>query len=346
MKKCTATINLLAIKNNYLFAKNLAPHSKTIAIIKANAYGHGMLKVAKILLEADGFGVARIDEALCLRKCSNNRIIILGGIFNDKELKQVIKYNFEIVVHNMLQLNLIKNFSSKLTIWLKFDSGMGRLGFDKGSLNNALKILEKNPNITIIIMSHLAVSDEIDNNFTNIQIANFNKIQSNYPKSLANSAAILHFKKTNFDYNRPGIMLYGISPIKKYQKFLQPSMTLSAPIISIKKLKKGDSVGYGRKFICDKNMKVGIVAVGYADGYPRLTNKSAKVWLNGKTTITIGAISMDSLAIDLSEVEAQIGDNVELFGENISLNSLAKIAKTISYDILTKITNRVELRYN
>ncbi len=348
MQKCTATINLDAIYNNYLYAKFLAKKNKIIAVIKANAYGHGLVYVANKLAKiADGFAVANIDEAMQLRNIGiNNKIIILNGIFTAAELIISIKNNFNVVVHNNIQLQLLANINNKLTIWLKFNSGMNRLGFNAHQFKNALTQLQSNKNIKIILMSHLACADDINSDFTKQQIIKFNHLTttSKLAKSLANSAGILHWESSCFDYNRIGIMLFGISPIAMYSKKLQMSMTLSAPIIAIQTIKSGDSVGYNRKFISKKNMTIAIVAIGYGDGYPRIS-KPTPVYLNNKHTNTLGVVSMDSLIIDITNIATKIGDIVELFGANIDINQLAQTANTISYELICRITHRVKKKY-
>jgi len=355
-RKCTASINLNAIKKNYLYAKSLAPNSKAIAIIKADAYGHGAIKVAKELSEvADAYGVACIDEAIELLSSGIDRtpIILLEGIFEKSELVLVAKHGLIVTVCNSKQLQWLIDADLKqpIDVFVKYDSGMGRLGFQEGSFIQAINLLEESKNVgEIILMTHFSSADEPESTLTTKQIRNFNNTlyAEKYLGSLANSAAILHWSESHRDYVRPGIMLYGSSPFSdaKYQKKLIPAMTLSSVLISIKNLKKGQGVGYGARFICPHDMQIGVVAIGYADGYSRHAKDGTPVYINGTRSKVVGRVSMDMTTIDLTGVQnPKIGDRVELFGDNISINEVAKYCNTISYEILSKITKRVYKAY-
>jgi len=355
-RKCTASINLNAIKKNYLYAKSLAPNSKAIAILKADAYGHGAIKVAKELSEvADAYGVACIDEAIELLSSGIDRtpILLLEGIFEKSELILVAKHGLIVTVCNSIQLQWLLDADLKkpIDVFVKYDSGMGRLGFQEESFIQAINLLEESKNVgEIILMTHFSSADEPESTLTTKQIRNFNNTlyAEKYPGSLANSAAILHWGESHRDYVRPGIMLYGSSPFSdaKYQKKLIPAMTLSSVLISIKNLKKGQRVGYGARFICPHDMQIGVVAIGYADGYSRHANDGTPVYINGTRSKVVGRVSMDMTTIDLTGVQnPKIGDRVELFGDNISINEVAKYCNTISYEILSKITKRVYKAY-
>jgi len=355
-RKCTASINLNAIKKNYLYAKSLAPNSKAIAILKADAYGHGAIKVAKELSEvADAYGVACIDEAIELLSSGIDRtpILLLEGIFEKSELILVAKHGLIVTVCNSIQLQWLLDADLKkpIDVFVKYDSGMGRLGFQEESFIQAINLLEESKNVgEIILMTHFSSADEPESTLTKKQIRNFDNTlyAEKYPGSLANSAAILHWGESHRDYVRPGIMLYGSSPMSdaKYQKKLIPAMTLSSVLISIKNLKKGQGVGYGARFICPHDMQIGVVAIGYADGYSRHAKDGTPVYINGTRSKVVGRVSMDMTTIDLTGVQnPKIGDRVELFGDNISINEVAKYCNTISYEILSKITKRVYKAY-
>ena len=355
-RKCTASINLSAIKENYLYAKSLAPSSKAIAIIKADAYGHGAIKVAKELNEvADAYGVACIEEAIELINSGIDKtpILLLEGVFEKSELDFVEKHSLIVTVCNSIQLQwlLDADLNEPIDVFVKYDSGMGRLGFQDDSFIQAINLLEKSNNIgEITLMTHFSSADDLGSTLTTKQISNFDNTlyAKKYPVSLANSAAILKWSDSHRDYVRPGIMLYGSSPFPeiKYQKNLIPAMTLSSVLISIKNLKKGQGIGYGSRFICPYDMQIGVVAIGYADGYPRSAIDGTPVFINGVKSKIAGRVSMDMITIDLTGIpNPEIGDCVELFGENISVDEVAKYCNTISYEILSKITRRVYKTY-
>ena len=355
-RKCTASINLSAIKENYLYAKSLAPSSKAIAIIKADAYGHGAIEVAKELNEvADAYGVACIEEAIELINSGidNTPILLLEGVFEKSELILAEKHSLIVTVCNLIQLQwlLDADLNRPIDVFVKYDSGMGRLGFQDDSFIQAINLLEKSNNIgEITLMTHFSSADDLSSTLTTKQISNFDNTlyAKKYPVSLANSAAILKWSDSHRDYVRPGIMLYGSSPFPeiKYQKNLIPAMTLSSVLISIKNLKKGQGIGYGSRFICPYDMQIGVVAIGYADGYPRSAIDGTPVFINGVKSKIAGRVSMDMITIDLTGIpNPEIGDCVELFGENISVDEVAKYCNTISYEIFTKITKRVYRSY-
>ena len=355
-RKCAASINLSAIKENYLYAKSLAPSSKAIAIIKADAYGHGAIEVAKKLDEvADAYGVSCIEEALELLNSGIDKtpILLLEGVFEESELVLVAKHSLIVTVCNSIQLQwlLDADLNKPIDVFVKYDSGMGRLGFQDDSFIQAINLLEESKNIReITLMTHFSSADDLGSSLTTKQIRNFDNTlyAEKYPGSLANSAAILKWSESHRDYVRPGIMLYGSSPFSdaKYQKNLIPAMTLSSDLISIKNLKKGQEIGYGARFICPHDMQIGVVAIGYADGYSRHAKDGTPVYINDTRTRVVGRVSMDMITIDITDVpHPEIGDRVELFGENVSVDEVAEYCNTISYEIFTKITRRVYKAY-
>ena len=355
-RKCTASINLSAIKENYLYAKSLAPNSKAIAIIKADAYGHGAIKVANELNEvADAYGVACIEEAIELINSGidNTPILLLEGVFEKSELILAEKYSLIVTVCNLIQLQwlLDADLNEPFNVFVKYDSGMGRLGFQDDSFIQAINLLEKSNNIgEITLMTHFSSADDLGSTLTTKQISNFDNTLNTekYPCSLANSAAILKWSESHREYIRPGIMLYGSSPFldKIPPNKLTPVMTLSSILISIKSFKAGQSIGYGSRYTCKQDMQIGVVAIGYADGYPRSAIDGTPVFINGVKSKISGRVSMDMITIDLTGIpNPQIGDRVELFGENVSVDEVAKYCNTISYEIFTKITRRVYKAY-
>ena len=355
-RKCTAIINLNAIKKNYLYAKSLSPQSKVIAVVKANAYGHGAIAVARHLEDdADLYGVASTEEAIALRESGIGKtpILLMEGIFEESELKLIEKYNLITTICSQPQLEWLLSFDFKkpVDIFVKYDSGMGRLGFQDEEFISAVKLLEKSKKINnMTMMTHFSNADNLESTSTSKQIKKFENIVNTktHTSSLANSAATMKWGQSHMDYIRPGIMLYGSSPFpdKSNLDKLTPAMSLSSSLISIKSFKAGHSIGYGDRYVCEQDMDIGVVAIGYGDGYPRSAEDGTPVFINGVKTSIAGKVSMDMITIDLTNVpEPKIGDRVELFGDNISVDEVAEHCKTISYEIFTQITQRVYKTY-
>ena len=355
-RNCIALIDLNAIKKNYLYAKSLSPQSNAIAVIKANAYGHGAVKVAHHLKHcADCFGVASSEEALELRKSgvSETPILLLEGVFEESELSLVDKNNFWMVVCTNTQLEWVLNSKPfhQFNVFIKIDTGMGRLGFQGNEAIQAVDALENSQNIkNVTFMTHFSSADNLESNSTKNQNEEFKNIikSKQNDQSLANSAALMAWKNTHSEYTRPGIMLYGSSPFPFNDKFkdLAPAMKLESSLISIKKFKAGTAIGYGGRYICNNETLIGVVAIGYADGYPRSAKDGTPVFINGEIARLAGRVSMDMITIDLKGIiNPKIGDRVELFGRNISVDEVAKYSDTISYEIFSKITSRVYKTY-
>ncbi|MBE28866.1 alanine racemase [bacterium] len=355
-RNCIASIDLNAIKKNYLYAKSLSPQSKAIAIIKANAYGHGAVEVARQLEDcADCYGVACTEEAIELRisGISNTPILLLEGIFEESELKLVDNYNLWMVVCNSSQLKWVLNckLNNKFNVFVKIDSGMGRLGFKENEAIKAISSLKAANSIEkITLMTHFSSADNPDKASTKNQTDTFNRITklNQSDKSLANSAALMSFADAHSEYTRPGIMLYGSSPFPFDNNFknLSTVMTLESSLISVKKFKAGDAIGYGRRYICNEETLIGVVAIGYADGYPRSAKDGTPVYINGAIAKLAGKVSMDMITINLNGINnPKIGDRVELFGTNVSVDEVADYCDTISYEIFSKITSRVYKTY-
>lgn len=350
MRVC-AYIDISALQHNLQQVKKIAPNSSIMAMVKANAYGHGLLCVAEHLSTVDAFGVATIEEAISLRISGIEKpIVIMSGFTNQDELNVMVAKQFTAVVHSAEQLALLRNTSlpSPLTVWLKLDSGMHRLGFLPEEFSAAYAQLSDSPNIKkpIGFFTHLACSDEPDNPHTLEQIAVFQKnIQWPGPRSLACSAALIAWPEARADWIRPGIMLYGVSPFKNRTGSslnLKPVMTLTSRLLAIKQLRKGDSVGYGATWVCPENTRIGIVSIGYGDGYPRQARQGTPVLVNGKRCALIGRVSMDLISVDLSEQpDARMGDKVILWGADLPVEEIASCADTIAYELLCKITARV-----
>lgn len=349
-----ARIDLGAIGHNYRYAKSLAPEARAVAIVKANGYGHGAVAVALSLANsADAFGVACTEEALELRACGiTNPVLLLEGVFEPSELKLVQSHGFIPVIHNQEQLEWIlgARVSRTLDVWLKMDSGMHRIGMAPPTFQAGYARLRNCPHVgTITLMTHFARADELDCPATRQQIDCFNRYAADIqaPRSLANSAAVLVWPTTHAQWIRPGIMLYGANPLGEDHPAglgLRPTMTLESTLISIRDLEAGEPVGYGGRFRCDAPTRVGVVAAGYGDGYPRHARDGTPVAVKGHMTRIIGRVSMDMLTVDLTQVpDPRIGDRVELWGAQVPVNAVAAASDTISYQLFTGISRRIPM---
>lgn len=345
-----STENLL---HNLKTIKLLAPSSKIIAMVKANAYGHGLRSVSMRLDgHADMLGVASIDEAMELRKIGIKTPIMLSeGAFESSELLLASIHGFHVVFCHDLQIEWLEKQDIPVPInaWIKINTGMGRIGFPVDGADTAYQLLHnslktKKP---VRIMSHFACADDKNHSLNQLQISRFKDFikDKNSEYSIANSAAIINFKDSLYDYVRPGIALYGVSPIREIsaEKIgLRPVMTLQSKIISIQNMKKGDYIGYGALYQCECDMLVGVIAFGYGDGYP-ISASGASVMINGVECEVVGRVSMDMITVDLRAVpNAKIGDAVVLVGEGVSLSRLAEHSNSIPWEIMTSIQGRVK----
>ena len=351
-----AIIDTQAFVANYRHAKSLAPGSRALAVIKANAYGHGAIPIARALTgEADAFGVACSEEAMELRESGiDDPILLLEGVFDPDEIALAGRVGLMLVVHSPSQLEWLLGArpGRPLSVWLKIDTGMHRLGFSPDEADQAYRRLSASPNIgEIVMMSHFARADETGNDATTRQLERFHAAVDalGAPVSLANSAATLAWPQSHAQWIRPGIMLYGCSPFdddQPVQTALVPVMRLQSELIAIHNLSAGDSIGYGGRFTCERPTRVGVVAAGYADGYPRHAPDGTPVAVNGRRTRLIGRVSMDMLTVDLSDQpDAAIGDRVQLWGDLVNANEVAKLSETISYELFTGVTRRVHFHY-
>lgn len=350
-RAATVTIDLDAIVHNYRLAKSLAPGQQALAVIKADAYGHGAVTVAKKLQnEADAFAVACIEEAVELRVAGIRKpILLLEGFFSADELNYISDQNLWTAVHNDTQLAAIEqaSISKPIDVWLKLDSGMHRLGFSPDEFVSAYNRMKACPNVAnILMMSHFSSADDVSSPVTKNQLEIFDAVHRicPLPMSIANSAATLLHNSAHRNWQRPGIMLYGSSPFTNRPDIdaqLKPAMTLTSEIIAVHDLKPGDPVGYSGTFVCDQPTRVGTVAMGYADGYPRQAKTGTPVIVNGQRTRIIGRVSMDMMTVDLTGIDAGLGSRVELWGKNLLANEVAPWADTISYTLFTGITRRV-----
>ena len=355
-----AEINLSALKHNLQVAREQT-QSKQIAIVKANAYGHGLVEIARALTDADGFGVATIDEAISLRESGVYKPIVLLQGFNElTDLVLIHAYKLQPAIHNQQQLEIIEQHAKHpLTVWLKIDTGMHRLGFHPDEASDIYKRLnECEPVQTPVhLMTHLACADDKDSAYTQQQLSMFTDtlqqlgdLIEHAQISIANSAGILGWKDSHTQWTRPGIMLYGSSPFANdvaEQQNLKPVMTLKSEVIAINEFKKGDSIGYGQAYVCEKNMTIATVAIGYGDGYPRHAKNGTPVLVNGKRVSLVGRVSMDMITVDISDLKkVKLGDEVILWGQGLPAEEVARDAETISYELFCNVTQRVKFLYS
>lgn len=345
-----ATIHLSALRHNLGVARRHAAHSRILAVIKANGYGHGMLRVARALEAADGFAVLTVQEAVALREAGfAQEILLLEGFFTPDELPLLVQHHISSVVHAQWQLDALPRFPSAMNIplWLKTNSGMNRLGFQPDEFPATLASLRQ-AGAKLTLMTHFARADENDG--IAAQLSRFNVLtqHAELPRSMANSAALLCCPEAHADWVRPGIMLYGASPLPEQnaaQLDLQPAMTLSSELIALRDLKAGDEVGYGGAFKATCDMRIGVVACGYADGYPRHAPSGTPILVNGQRSRVIGRVSMDMLTVDLSYIpDAHIGAPVTLWGQGLPVEEVAAAAGTISYELLCAVAQRVPMQ--
>ncbi|NMP33529.1 alanine racemase [Thalassotalea sp. M1531] len=358
MKTATANIDLNALAHNLSVIKYKAENSKVLAVLKANAYGHGLARIAKALsqykVQADAFGVARIDEALELRSEGVSKpIVLLEGFFSELDLPVLAVNNLQTVVHNREQLNAILDaeLTEPLKIWLKVDTGMHRLGVNAEEFDEFYHALNQSENVhkDIIIMSHFSCADDLTSERTNAQLRVFSSITKSLPneKTLANSAAICAWPESHYDWIRPGLMLYGVSPMQNADRddlAIQPVMNLQSSVIAIRQIKKNEAVGYGAAWVAKEDTTIGVIAIGYGDGYPRHAQNGTPVLLNGRIVPLVGRVSMDMITVDLgNSCQDKIGDIATLWGQGLPVEEVAKHSTTIPYELLCNITRRVHM---
>lgn len=352
------TISLDALRHNVQQIRRIAPNTSILAMVKANAYGHGLVEIAADLNEVDGLGVACLEEGLILRQAGIQKpIVLIEGIYTADELADVIHYGFTLVIHREEQVAWLEAcraaVHSPISVWLKIDTGMHRLGV---APNDAKRMYQRLSECTgvkkpIGLMTHFADADSTDRSSTEYQIALFSKSTHGLegPRSLANSAGILAWHSVHADWVRPGIMLYGVSPFVGmcgHDHHLRPVMSLHSELIAVKQVEKGGRVGYGGIWVCPETMPVGVVGIGYGDGYPRHAKNGTPVLVNGHICPLIGRVSMDMLTVDLrSQPNAKVGDSVILWGESLPVEKVAEHCDTTAYELLTRMTPRVPVNY-
>ncbi len=348
-------LDLDAVRHNLAQVKRYAPSNKIMAVIKANAYGHGITRIAHALAQADGFAVARVDEGVRLRKAGVSQpVTVLQGFVCVDELLLMIEHGLEAVIHTPQQIDILQQQSGKpstLPVWLKMDTGMNRLGFKGGDFNAAYQQLS---NCAIVrqpinLITHFANADDLLDDKTRSQIELFNDAVQDYPgqRSIANSAGIIGWPNIVSDWVRPGLMLYGCSPFagKTGADFgLKPVMSLHSRLIAVKPVAANETVGYSGTWHCPTDTRLGVISIGYGDGYHRQTRSGAPVLVNGQRVPLIGRVSMDMITVDLSsQPNAQPGDPAILWGDGLPVEEIARHADTIPYTLLCGITQRVQI---
>ncbi|WP_455011759.1 alanine racemase [Haemophilus parahaemolyticus] len=373
MKPAIATINSAALRHNIQLIKSFAPNQKLLAMIKANAYGQGLLPAAHILADqVDGFGVARLREALEIQETGyTGKILLVEGFFDREELLKTLSRRFDSVIHCYEQLELLEQVATEwekeqqkgfwkrktkiyfpINVWLKIDTGMHRLGVHPEQVDEFYQRLKKCPLVeSISFVSHFSRADELDCGYTEKQIATFEQATQSYPehaRSISASSGILYWKQAHYEWVRPGIIIHGISPHYEPITHLgfQPVMTLSSSLIAVRTHKAGEPVGYGGTWVSPKDTKLGVIAMGYGDGYPRNAPEGTPVLINGRKVPIVGHVSMDMLTVDLgADSQDKVGDEAIFWGKDLLIEEIAEHIGVISYELITKLTPRVIFEY-
>jgi alanine racemase len=346
-----ATIDTAALQHNLSVVRRHAPRSRVLAVVKANAYGHGLMRAARALSGADGFGLVELDGAVQLRESGySQEIVLLEGYFEPVELPVLARYGIAAVVHCRDQIGMLKVLppNAALDVYVKLNTGMNRLGFEPDALAGALTELKRYSAVRrITLMTHFASADEARGVAWQMQALARTAGALELPRTLANSAAILRYPETHADWVRPGIMLYGCSPFAGETgaaSDLRPVMTLESRVIAVQNLKPGDTVGYGGLFTAERETRIGVVACGYADGYPRHAPTGTPLMVEGAMTRTVGRVSMDMLCADLSAVpQARPGSRVVLWGDGVAVENVSQAAATVGYQLLCALSPRVQI---
>lgn len=354
-RRVWAVIDLGALRHNLRKVRQYAPGTRVMAAIKANAYGHGAVEIARALEDADALAVATLPEALALRAAQVRKpIVLLGGVLDADELQAVAGHDLQLVVHDFRQLERLEcnPRAQGIAVWIKLDTGMHRLGFPVEAVAEASRRLAALPGLRLQgWMTHFASADETENPYTRCQIEAFHQALQGLPgaRSLANSAGIVAWPDAHADWVRPGIMLYGASPLAgrtAAELELRPVMTLRSRVLSIRELPAGEAVGYGGSWVTPERTRIGVLAIGYADGYPRHAPNGTPVLLRGKRVPLAGRVSMDLVTVDLRGCdEAREGDEAVLWGAGLPADEIASAAGTIAYELFCGVNRRVEFEY-
>ncbi|MFC3396615.1 alanine racemase [Brenneria rubrifaciens] len=356
MKTATAVINRRALRHNLQRIRQLAPESRLVAVVKANAYGHGLIEAAQTFHDADCYGVARLSEAMALRAAGIAKpILLLEGFFSSDDLPLLAANQLETAVHSAEQLAALEQASLPRPIraWMKLDTGMHRLGVLPEQAEAFWQRLTACHNVVqpVNIMSHFCRADEQECDMTERQLACFDAFAQGKPgaRSIAASGGILLWPQAHRDQVRPGIILYGVSPLDHLAAAhfdFQPAMTLTSHLIAVREHKAGESVGYGGAWTSKRDTRLGVVAIGYGDGYPRCAPAGTPVWINGREVPLSGRVSMDMITVDLGpDAQDQVGDEVILWGQVLPVEKIAAHTGVSAYELITRLTQRTKLEY-
>ncbi|MES2142713.1 MAG: alanine racemase [Pseudomonadota bacterium] len=349
-------LDLSALRHNVKRIREIAPQSKILAMVKANAYGHGLIPIAHALASSsvEGFGVSCSEEALVLREAGiKQKIVLMEGLFSKTELPLLINYQLDTVIHDHRQLHLLtqQELETPINVWIKINTGMNRLGFSSTDFPEIWQRCQSCSWINVIcVMTHFSSADDsIEETTTLQQIEKFNQVTKDLQveKSLANSAAILAYPDSHADWVRPGLILYGVSPFaidsSVTERNFRPVMNLKSEIITINQLKQDDRVGYSGTWIAPDSIRVGVIAIGYGDGYPHRAKNGTPVLVNEQLVELVGQVSMDMLTVDLrTQPDAKQGDPVTLWGAGLPIEQVAMSTSTFRYELLCGI-NRGQL---
>lgn len=349
-----ARINLMALRSNLSVVRKLCPHSRIMAMVKADAYGHGLLRVSRALGAADGLAVARLQEAMQLRRFGiRQRILLLGTLLDEADLALCSKQHIDVVAHDTRSVYCIAAQArcTPLRVWLKLDSGMHRVGLSPDAFLRADRLLSRHPGVLELIhMTHFSSASSTPSPAMEQQMSCFSRCHEASSKakvSVANSAALIARHEMRADWVRPGIMLYGDNPLgADHHVPLLAVMTLRTHVIAVRDIGVGESVGYNGRWTSARTSRVGTLGIGYGDGYPRHARNGTPVWVNGRLVPLIGQVSMDSLMVDLTDHElVGVGDQAILWGPELPAATVAEHASTISYELFTSLQRRVTREY-
>lgn len=349
-----ALVDTAALRHNLARVRATAAGAQVMAVIKANAYGHGLVPAARALAGTDGFAVARLEEGLALRRAGlANRILLLEGVFSAEQLAIAAQQDFDLMVHSFEQLEMLEGRPGGEVVrtWLKVDTGMNRLGFRVEQFAAAHRRLAGIANVATdpTLVTHLACADDLHDAKTAGQLQAFEAATTGVTgaRSVANSAAVLAWPQARADWVRPGLMLYGVSPFASGTGTglgLRPAMTLQSEVIALRTVKAGETVGYGGSWQATRDTRLAVVAAGYGDGYPRSTPSGTPVLVNGRSAPLVGRVSMDMITVDATDLPAvATGDPVVLWGEAVAVEDVARHAGTIPYELICGVSQRVQL---
>ncbi|HSY07611.1 MAG TPA: alanine racemase [Steroidobacteraceae bacterium] len=347
-----AVIDTDALRSNLRVLRRFAPAARVVAVVKANAYGHGLTQTALALNEADAFGVARLDEGIQLRTAGIVQpIVLLEGVFAREELAEAAHHGLDLVVHDARQIELLEESRAahQFVLWLKIDTGMNRLGFRSEDFPAALERLQRLPRLPreIRLLTHLARADELEDGATAAQVARFKALTRGmtFATSMGNSAGILGWPDAHGDWIRPGIALYGVSPFAQDSgaRFsLQPVMTLETTVLATRRVARGEGVGYGAAWRAERDTTIAILAGGYGDCLPRSLANGAPVLIDGRRAALVGHVSMDMIAVNIDEVaDVHVGSRGVLWGAGLRVEEVSVHAGTIPYELLCGVRQRV-----